>query len=466
MSDKRSYSEIFGADQETGPEVYRSTPPPEQAPPESQTSEKGRTGREGTPAQRLRAVIPGYEETRFEERKILTIRDLLYIFFKHVKSIVVITAVCLVTAVIYSFSVTPLYRAETKILVKLGREGLADLNEYSRNINILYQKRNQDVNNELEVFKGDELSRMVYEDLKPHLQDDGTGDPGFISRFISSLKSRLGGKSLSREEIMIIFLQRSLSVEFLAETDILKLSFSSANPEFAALAANAYADAFIRLRTKIYETTKSHRFYIDQIEIYQQKVDELVEKEKIFSSKWQISNLDAEKDLILQERQALETEYLNVQQDNNRLTVLHERLTDVYENTEEWIETPKMSNNEMVDRQAYLQDIDRQYFTLKLDRSRLSKKFTDQSREITHLDASIVKLRDQKYLSLKNILEMSMSVKKKEIEVFEDGACTEKQETQRIDPGNLCPPAVESREGYCHGYTGQLFQQGGKSQDL
>ncbi|THB72651.1 MAG: hypothetical protein D6B25_16445 [Desulfobulbaceae bacterium] len=424
MTEKKSYSELFGADNgesQSGDHQEQSAAP--QGPVNSDTGVQGpgpaREQMNGEQASRSRTVISGYEETRFEERKILTIRDLLYIFFKHIRSIVVITAICLVTATVYSFSVTPLFRAETKILVKLGREGLSDLNEYSRNINILYQKRNQDVNNELEVFKGDELSRMVYEDLKEHLQDDGSAKPSFISRIFTSVKARLVGKPLSREEIIILFLRNSLRVEFLAETDILKLSFSSANPEFAAIAANAYADAFIRLRTKIYETTKSYRFYIDQIKIYQDKVDELVEQEKMFSRKWQISNIDAEKELILEERRIIEADYLLVKQDYNRLQILLNRLTDVFENSDEWVETPKMSNNEMVDRQAYLQDVDRQFFTLQLDRSRMSKKFTDSSREIRHLDASIKKLRGQKFLSLKNILDMTMQVKEKEIEVFE-----------------------------------------------
>jgi polysaccharide biosynthesis protein PslE len=355
------------------------------------------------------AIIPGYEDERIKERKILTLRDLLYIFFKHLRSITTVTAVCFVTAGLYAFSVTPLYKADTKLLIRLGREKLSDVNEYSRNVNLFYQERNQDVNNELEVFKSDELSRMVYEDLKDRFDQEEAArkKKGGLGLLLSRMKAGLTGSKLTREDKIILSLKESLKIEFLAETDILRLSYKSPDPEFAALAANTYANAFIRLRTKIYETKKSHVFYIDQIALYKKKVDDLVEEEKTFARKWQISGIDKEKELILQHRENLEAESLKARQEYDRSTALLASVQKMYNTPGDWIETPKMTENEMVDRQGYLQDIDRQYFTLKLERSRLSSQFTDKSREIQQLDSSITQLRKQKYLSLVNILELT-----------------------------------------------------------
>lgn len=415
MSEKMSHSELFQAGMKPlysqsfmSAEESSDIPPPREgndAPRPAETPHK-------TPARpRHGGLIPGYEHDRIKERNILTLRDLLYIFFKHVESILVVTAICVVTACAYAFSVTPLYTADTKIIIKIGREKLSDVTEYSRNVNLFYQERNQDVNNALEIFKSDELSRMVYEELKEYFAEEkeAAEKKGWLGKIFSGLKSALGitSSGLTYEDKIILYLQDSLKVEFLAETDILRLSFQSADPEFAALAANTYADAFSRLRTKIFETKKSHIFYMDQIALYKKMVDDLTEEEKIYSQKWQISTLDKEKELLLQNKESLEIDRFKAQQDYERTGALLASIQTMYNSPESWIETPKMSENEMVDRQGYLQDVDRQFFTLKLERSRLSGQFTDKAREIQQIDANIAQLRKQKYLSLVSILELT-----------------------------------------------------------
>jgi uncharacterized protein involved in exopolysaccharide biosynthesis len=410
MSEKKSYSELFSAEAEPPPSLgVRSTANEPETNGHGDKIHNVSDAGHGKPERpRHKAIIPGYTEDRIKERKILTLRDLLYIFFKHLQSITIITAVCLVTAGFYAFSVTPLYKADTKLLVRLGREKMPDLTEHNNNVSILYQERNQNVNNELEVFKSNELSRMVYEDLKEHFDREEQALGG-LRVLLANLKAHLTSSKLTREDRIVLALKESLKVEFLAETDILKLSFSDPDPEFAAIAANAYANAFIKLRTKIYELKKSHKFYLDQIALYQKKVDDLSGEEKSFSQKWQVSQLDKEQELLLLDREKLEVELLNAQQDYDRNRALLTSIKAMFDSPENWIETPKMSESEMVDRQAYLQDVDRQYFTLKLERSRLIGQFTEKSREIQQLDASITQLRKQKYLSLINILELTRS---------------------------------------------------------
>ncbi len=413
MSEKLSNSELFQTETkqlysssfispESNPDINRQSEGYE-------SSDQKETRHKPQTRPRHEGIIPGYEQDRIKERKILTLRDLLYIFFKHLESIIIVTAICVVTAGLYAFSATPLYTADTKLIIKIGREKLSDVTEYSRNVNLFYQERNQDVNNALEIFKSDELSRMVYEDLKEHFDEEEASSEikGGLGMLLSRFKSGFTGSKLTREDNIVLSLKSSLKVEFLAETDILRLSFQSSDPEFAALAANTYANAFIRLRTKIFETKKSHMFYIDQIALYKKMVDDLTEEQKVYSQKWQISALEKEKELLLQHRESLEVDRFKAKQDNDRTTAHLASVQAMFNNPESWIETPKMSENEMVDRQGYLQDVDRQFFTLKLERSRLSGQFTDKAREIQQIDANIAQLRKQKYLSLVSILELT-----------------------------------------------------------
>ncbi len=436
MSETKSYSELFQSETDSQPSSQPGSTKDrsgnDRRDNKNQDSKQERPPRENEERQRHSAIIPGYETDRIKERKILTLRDLLYIFFKHLQSITIVTIVCFCAAGLYSIMATPLYKSDTKLLVRLGREKLSDLNEYSRNVNVLYQERNQDVNNELEVIKGDELSRMVYEDLKSHFDqtEKVIQNSGGLWTLLSRLSASLTESKLSQEDTTILFLKSSLQVEFLAETDILRLTFSSSDPDFAAIAANAYANAFVRLRTKIYQKKNSYNFYLEQITLARKKVDTMVEEQTAFSRKWQLSEIEKEMELILQHRENLEAESLKAQQEYNQTLALLVSVKKMYDTPGDWIETPKMSENEMVDRQGYLQDIDRQFFTLKLERSRLNGHFTEKSREMQQNESSIAQLRKQKYLSLVNILELTRAAKEPIIKGF---AVEIERKNQRIN---------------------------------
>ncbi len=343
------------------------------------------------------------------ERKIVSIRDLLYIFFKHLRSIIVITLVALTLSTLYAFTTTPLYTSEIKMLVQIGREKFAELEESNKsvNYNVLFQERRQNINNELQIFKEDNLTKRICPRLKKWLEEHGGQNniENGIGSLADRIKAFLGYRSLSMDDKLMLKIKNALRVEFMPESDIIRLAFTWDDPEFAAVAVQAYAREFLKVRSEVFQAKKSYQFYLDQIALYQKKLNDITESLRNFTKKWNLTQIDLEKELLLRSKDQLETRQHDYANTLKKLAAYQKTLKEMYENPDAWIETPKLSDNEMIDKQAYLQDLDRQYFAMKLQRDQMLATFTPRAREILELNRNIQKLRERKYNSLQNILD-------------------------------------------------------------
>lgn len=386
----------------------------EQHPEEFSARENNRSGEEkvrNKPLNRnkFHDFHPAGEKKVITERKILSIRDLLYIFFKHLNSIIIITLVAVILSTLYVFTTTPLYTSDIKMLVQIGREKFAELEEANKSVNysVLFQERRQNINNELQIFKEDNLTKQIYPELRKWLEehDQLSSNQTWLSEFITTLKSITGHKALTFDQKMMLKIKAALRVEFLPESDIIRLSFTWDDPEFAAFAVEAYASEFIKARSQVFQAKKSYKFYMDQIALYQKKLNKIIASLRAFTKKWNLTKIDLEKELILRSKDQLENKRHDHKNRIKKLYAYLAELKNMYEMPDAWIETPQLSENEMIDKQAYLQDLDRQYFTLKLKRDQLLDNFTPGSREIRALNKNIDKLRKRKYISLKNIIE-------------------------------------------------------------
>jgi uncharacterized protein involved in exopolysaccharide biosynthesis len=313
-------------------------------------------------------------------------------------------------ATLYAFTATPLYTADIKMLVQLGREKFAELEESNKSVNysILFQERRQNINNELQLLKEENLTISIYPRLKKWLQDHdqlSMDEIGVVSSLVSAVKALLGLHALTFDQKMILKIKSALRVEFMPESDIIRLSFTWDDPEFAAVAVQAYAEAFMQARAEMFQAKKSYDFYKEQIRLYQKKLDEITASLRAFTKKWNLSKIDLEKELLLRGKEELA---FRKQDNENKLKKLKAYLGELermYKSGSAWIETPMIAEDETTDPNTYLQDIDRQYFSLKLERDQMLARFTPRSRELKSINRNIQQLRTRKYESLKNIIE-------------------------------------------------------------
>jgi len=161
--------------------------------------------------------------------------------------------------------------------------------------------------------------------------------------------------------------------------------------------------------TLVYETQRSHKFYVDQIELYEKKLKEAEDALQNFLTTTNIANITLQKELLVRNLADLNNKLNLVVVEQQQAVTKVNKIKEMMKTKEGWIETPEFGSH-LADKQAYLRTLDDSYFRLKIERDRLLKIYTPQSNEIKAIDYQLANLRKQKAESLLNIANMELSL--------------------------------------------------------
>jgi polysaccharide biosynthesis transport protein len=103
-----------------------------------------------------------------------------------------------------------------------------------------------------------------------------------------------------------------LAVEPVRGTQLVQLSFRASSPEFAAKAANAFAEAFIDMgvEDRFASAGKASTFISSQIETLKQEIQDKETQLQAFSRRSDIVTLDPQANVLLQRLEALNTQWI------------------------------------------------------------------------------------------------------------------------------------------------------------
>lgn len=353
----------------------------------------------------------------------LTLRDILYIFFKNKNIILIVFFTAIILSAAYTVLTFPIYSSELKVLVKLGKEKFSAVDDYSKqNYNVLFQERAQNINNELEIMKvsfNDSLNTRLREKL--HLMNASKkttfvrkvrlGLASFYKNIKDALYTPLYLTGLSRkrtdEELLAMNLMDAISYEALEDTDIIKMTFRWDDPEFAAYALNDFTSEYLMNHIKVYENEQSLDFYVDQIDLYKKRLKNTESELEALLKKGGISNIALEKELLLKDISELEKKYNEINAEYEDISVKVTKIKEMYADPDLWIETPKMNEST-----SELKPLDSAYFKLLEEKTRLLNTFPPGSREIKRIESQMGNLRKQKSESLLNIFEIELLTKR------------------------------------------------------
>ncbi len=117
----------------------------------------------------------------------LSLRDLLYILFRDKNKIALIVLVSLIGTGVHLALRDTVYKAESRLLVTLGKEKLAGIEAYNKdNYNILFQERGQDVHNGIEIMKDPHFAYSVLARIKPLLKPEEPPSGSFAAPSLRS----------------------------------------------------------------------------------------------------------------------------------------------------------------------------------------------------------------------------------------------------------------------------------------
>jgi uncharacterized protein involved in exopolysaccharide biosynthesis len=352
-----------------------------------------------------------------EGKRLLTARDILYVFFKSRVVITTVFLTAIVLSFIYCIVTPPVYRAETKLLVKLGKSQVSSMEQLRPEIyNVVFQERTQNIRNEIELLRGQYLTEKVLARLKDRIEPLKT-DESIIGRVVDGVKTVFGtmlswlglsSRPVSTDKGSVLTFLSALHVTYLEDTDMISVAFDWTDPKFAALVANVYADEYVTQHMLVYESQKSYRFYIDQIATFEKKLRDAEDRLQNFLSSTNIANITLQKDLLLRNLADLQNQLNTTSIDLSQAQTKVNKIREMARSTG-WVETPEMGSH-MADKQAYLRSVDEAYFRLRAERQRLLKFYTTKSDEIKAVDTQLAGMRKQKTESLLNIAGLEVSL--------------------------------------------------------
>ena len=186
-----------------------------------------------------------------------SLRDFYSILFRHKWKVTIFFLAVVTTVTVGTFLTTEIYKAEAKLLLRIGRENVSlDPTATTGQVISIGQSRESEINSELEILKSRELAEKVVDALGPksflEMPDESILDPAApmgpaqeglrgLRRIFGWLGSRLQESliaagivtPLSDRERAVILLTKNLTIETQKNSNILFLSYEDRSPELA-----------------------------------------------------------------------------------------------------------------------------------------------------------------------------------------------------------------------------------------
>jgi uncharacterized protein involved in exopolysaccharide biosynthesis len=251
-----------------------------------------------------------FEENHRVEENQGTLRDFLYVIFKHKAKILTIFLAIVLTVTIGSFVMDPTYEATSKILVKFGRENVYTTTTQSSGGSgqlVIDTGREERINSEVELLQGRALIGKVIADIGVQ-NIYPASDPGLLKPVLDTFNQLLGSKrkeSPATDGTIILF-QKKLEVEAVKKSDIITVSFKHKNPIIAAQVVNRLIDRFIEYHVLVHQQPQSYGFFDEQVKLQFDQLKNSESEFQAYRSKVNIADLKAQRELLLKQISEIE----------------------------------------------------------------------------------------------------------------------------------------------------------------
>lgn len=190
-------------------------------------------------------------------------------------SILGITVVVTILAILVVFAMRPTYRGTASLLIEQGKSKVVSIEEvYSQGL-----VQREYFQTQVEILKSDELARKVIQKLQLTQHPDFDPrqlDPGFVTKTIKSIVGE--GEPLTEDAILKSVTGKfkdGLQVELLRNSHIARISFTAYDKALAARVPNAVAETFIDsdLEARVAMTQKATEWLQERMVELRSKLD-------------------------------------------------------------------------------------------------------------------------------------------------------------------------------------------------
>ncbi len=266
----------------------------------------------------------------------IDIADLLRVISRHKTLIFFITAVIALITLLYTLSITPIYRATTSIKIDTEADKLAHYDDVFAEKNIDSQTFHQ---TQYDLIKSHKLARRVINklDLEEKFKEQASIRP-FYSDAVDSIKNnfskitaylsgaasvvipkeseRIVKNNLGKKPIEIQFIN-NLTVSPSKRSNVVKIHFDSFDPLIAASAANTLVDQFIEMNLEGMSESSSYakQYLTEQLALTKSKLEASETHLVKYAKEKQIIKTDTKDSLVSSALDMLNDAYTQAQKE-------------------------------------------------------------------------------------------------------------------------------------------------------
>jgi uncharacterized protein involved in exopolysaccharide biosynthesis len=307
-----------------------------------------------------------------EQAPMPTMRELAMVLFRQRRVFVCVSGLVLAIAVLYAFAGTK-YQANMKVLVRRGRADAPVSAAESAPLDLMRMAvTEEELNSEVELLRDDEVLRRVVEET-------GVGGRDWF-HFL-----RLNEGHAQRVERAARRLAKKLQVQPVKKTNLIAISYASADPLIAAKVLQSVANAYLEKHMEVHRPAGQLRFFDQQRGESRLQLEEAKGKLLQFTARHGVVEAAQQRDLALQKLSEVDASYRQTRID------LAETQQRVWELGDEVAKLPERTTTQVriSDNPELLKSLKASLLDLQLKRTQLLTKFEPSHRLVQEVDQQI-----------------------------------------------------------------------------
>ena len=255
------------------------------------------------------------------QKQDLTLKEIYFLILKYYKIFCLSIFSCFIISLFYVFTIDPIYESYGSILIEDPQ------NDVSNIFQVGLGKTKNFLENETEILNSrtnsEEVIKQIYDSgEKFFILQNKQVNHSFIKSIINKhyyIENMVLTDSLLSE--FSEYLRKSMRIESSNETDVLKISIQSKNPEEAALLVNTIIDVYKQsdLNWATGEMQHLKQFLKEQLAIKEIELNNIENKLKDFQENQKVFSISDNYTLLLKELRNLESNYYNFEAEINIL---------------------------------------------------------------------------------------------------------------------------------------------------
>ncbi len=305
------------------------------------------------------------------------------VFLKRKLLIICVFFSILILVTVTSILRTPVFKANSKILVEREMDSEKSL-LFRMNLNNAFDSYDW-LKSEVEILQSTPVAMRVIDSLE---------------LYANGLQSA-GSEELNR--VLALFAS-SLTIERPKDSNVIDIMYESEDKAETARVVNELVEAYMDYRSQLFSESGDYQFLNKQITLTEDKLNGLEQRLSQFKQTQEVTSPDAQRDILLSKiadyEKAMTTVRTKRISKETMLNIIEEQMASGAD-----VNIPVTESSDSPSREKYITKLRGELLDLELQRSKLLQKYTPEYEEVVNMGKAITSIRGHIEKEINQIVE-------------------------------------------------------------